>query len=81
MADDSDERRDQIDALLQELGPADPDRPAILTGWAVVTEWMDDTGDRWIAKAHSASLADWHARGLHHAAIFGDWEQSDDDEG
>lgn len=77
MPDDSDERRDRLDAFLSELGP-DLERPAVLTGWAIVTEWMDDEGDRWLSKAHAASLAMWHADGLHHAALYDDWP--DDDE-
>lgn len=77
----SDERRDRLHAFLQSEGPPDPEqnqRGALLTGWVVVSAWVDPDGERWIAKAHAAELTYWAANGLHHEALYGDW---DDDEG
>jgi hypothetical protein len=78
--DDSDERRDAIHALLQEQGPAGVERNAVLVGWAIVSDWMDDEGERWLTKAHSANIAAWHATGLHHEALYGDWPSRDDED-
>lgn len=71
--DNSDERRDAIHAALQEIGPTDLSSGAVLTGWVLVTEWMDPDGERWISKGHSASLAAWSADGFHHQALYGNW--------
>jgi hypothetical protein len=77
MADLSDERRDKIHALLQELGvPIDDDDQAagaLLTGWALVMSWADTRGEVWLTKAHAATLAHWAANGMHHEALYGDW--------
>lgn len=78
MIDESDEKRDRIHEVLQEVGPANMgDRAAVLTGWAIVTEWMDQDGGRWLTKAHSASIPGWTASGLHHEALYGDWPEAD----
>lgn len=79
--DGSDPQRDAIHAALQESGPVHrDDRAAILIGWVVVTEWIDETGGRWLSKCHSSSLPHWLAAGLHHEALYGDWPDPDDDE-
>lgn len=46
---------------------------AILTGWAVVAEWVDHDGERWLSKASAASTTAWAANGMHHEAIYGKW--------
>jgi len=77
--DDSDPRRDAIHEKLQELGPAGLEKAAVLTGFVVVCEWMDETGEKWLSKCHSASLPIWAADGLHHEALYGKWPSSEDD--
>jgi hypothetical protein len=73
----SDERRDEIHALLQEQGPADLDKAAVLVGWAIVCDWSDESGERWLTKAHSASVPGWVAGGYHHEALYGEWPDGD----
>jgi len=79
MDDPSDPKRDAIHAALQENGTVSTDdRAAILVNWVVVTEWMDENGGRWLAKCHSASMPHWHAQGLHHEALYGNWPDADE---
>lgn len=78
--DNSDERRDEIHTLIQKQGPAGVDRNAVLVGWAIITDWMDDEGERWLTKAHSASIPVWSANGLHHEALYGDWPSPSEDD-
>lgn len=82
MSDDSDPRRNALHSFLQEQGPAidNPEKHAVLVGWAIVLDWMDEDGDRWLSKAHSASLPSWLASGLHHEALFGTWPDAEDDD-
>lgn len=75
--DRSDPRRDRIHELLQELGPESVERDAVLVGWAVVTDWIDDEGTRYISRGHSASIPSWVAEGLYHHALHGDWPAPD----
>lgn len=71
----SDERRDRLHRFLQEDGPADPAaKGALLAGWVIVTAWIDPNGERWLTKAHAAELPSWAANGLHHEALYGDWD-------
>lgn len=77
--DESDERRDTLHNFLQEQGPANLDKPAVLVGWAIVADWMDESGERWVTKAHSASIPVWSANGLHHEALYGNWPEHEHD--
>jgi hypothetical protein len=79
MSDNSDAKRDAIHTVLQANGPLDG--AALLTGWAVVAEWMDADGDKWLTKTHSASIATWAAKGMHYEAIngFQDTGRGDDE--
>jgi hypothetical protein len=72
MADESDKRAAVHDAI-QASGPEFDSGGAVLTGWALVAEWMDDTGERWLSKAHAAHTAEWSAKGMHFEAIHGNW--------
>ena len=74
--DDGDEAREAIHAAIQEHAPKGQD--AILTGWALVTEWMDHDGERWLSRSHAAHTPSWAASGMHHEALYGDWDESDD---
>lgn len=78
--DESDPQRDAVHASLQEIGPADIDGATVLTGWVLVCEWMDESGNKWLSKAHSASVTAWAAAGLHHEALYGDWPDGEDSE-
>jgi hypothetical protein len=76
MPDKSDAQRDAIHTVIQKNGPLEG--AALLTGWAVVAEWMDGEGERWATKTRSASITEWHAKGLHHEALYGEWPVDDD---
>jgi hypothetical protein len=80
--DDSDPQRDAIHERLQETGPIglDEGKAAVLTGWVVVAEWMDEDGGKWLAKCHSASLTTWTAAGFHQEALHGTWPDPKNDE-
>lgn len=77
MPDESDPRRDRVHEVLQHQG-CPGHEPAVLVGWALVCDWMDDKGDRWLTKAHSATVPTWQANGMWHEALNGAW--TDDDE-
>jgi hypothetical protein len=74
--DGSDPARDAIHAAIQQHAPKGSE--AVLTGWALVAEWMDHDGERWLSRAHSSSLPKWAANGMYHEAIYGDWPDPDD---
>lgn len=79
VSDNSDERRDALHGFLQSQGPAtDEAKGALLTGWVVVTAWVDTSGERWTTKAHAAELPPWAASGLHHEALYGNWDDAAD---
>jgi hypothetical protein len=74
--DDSDPAREAIHAAIQEHAPRGED--AVLTGWALVAEWMDHDGERWLSRAHSATIPAWTAKGMHHEVLYGDWPENPD---
>lgn len=69
-AGDSDKQRDVIDEAIQSSSTVPG---AMLTGWVVISEWMDASGQRWLSKGHAASKAPWEANGMMHEALYGDW--------
>jgi hypothetical protein len=71
MVDESDPGRDAIHETIQASAPLGSE--ALLTGWAMVAEWVDGSGARWLTKAHSAGIPDWTASGMHHTALHGTW--------
>jgi hypothetical protein len=71
VADDSDPARDAIHEALQQHMPMGG--KAVLTGWVVVAEWMDEHGERWISKGHAPATTGWAAKGMHHEALHGEW--------
>lgn len=81
MRDESDPQRDAIHERLQEVGVINgrEGKAAVLTAWAVVTEWMDEDGEKWLTKSHSASIPTWTAGGFHHEALYGDWPDAEDE--
>jgi hypothetical protein len=76
VTDDSDPAREAVHAAIQEHLPRGAD--AVLTGWVLVAEWMDHSGERWLSKGHAASTPAWAANGMHHEALFGAWPPEDD---
>lgn len=87
MSDESDPRRDAIHERIQELGPPDMEKHAVLVGWVIVCDWMDEDGERWLSKGqrwlskgHSSSIPTWTAEGMHHEALYGDWPSACEDD-
>jgi hypothetical protein len=77
--DRSDARRDRIHALLQELGPSSEGyEGALLTGWVVLSSWVDTDGETWLAMGHAAETPRWTAKGMMHEALFAEYEDEDD---
>lgn len=70
---------DLIHAAIQEHAP-EAVNGGVLVGFALVTEWMDPDGDRWLAKFISANLTSWAAKGYWHEALHGDWADDDDED-
>lgn len=77
MIDQSDPARDAIHEAIQKHAPRGQD--ALLTGWALVAEWVDHDGDRWLSKAHAAPTTLWAANGMMHEAIYGEWPEHGED--
>jgi hypothetical protein len=69
--DQPDPAREAIHEAIQQNAPIG--KHAVLTGWAVVAEWMDEDGERWLSRAHAASTTIWSANGMHHEALHGEW--------
>jgi hypothetical protein len=63
--------RDALHEAIQRHAPIG--REAILTGWALVAEWMDDSGDRWLSKMNAESTPQWTVNGMWHEAMHGKW--------
>ena len=77
MPDSSDPRREAIHAAIQASGPEFDHGHAVLTGWALVAEWMDEDGERWLSEAHAPATTSWAAGGMYHEALYGDWPDGD----
>jgi hypothetical protein len=78
MADESDPKRDTVHDAIQAAGPEFDDGHAVLTGWALVAEWMDEKGDRWLSQARAAGTAKWSASGMMHEVLHGEWPADDE---
>lgn len=75
--DRSDPRRDALHDFLQNQGPPGEEihQGSLLTGWVLVTAWVDDDGDHWLVKAHAAEIQAWTARGMLHEVLEGEWPE------
>lgn len=73
MAEQPEEKRDALHAAIQQAGPEFDSGHAVLTGWAMVAEWMDEQGERWLSRAHAAGMTSWAVKSLHHEALYGEW--------
>lgn len=69
--------RSVISAAIDAARPEFSGRNAALTGWVVVSEWMDDSGERWLSSIRSEFTTRWAEIGMLYEVINGDW--SDDD--
>ena len=72
--------RDAIDDAIRANVAGVTDRGAVVTGWAVVVELMDDDGRRWLARAHAETTSPWAANGMWHEALYGAWPVDDDED-
>jgi hypothetical protein len=72
--------RDAIDEAIRANVAGVTDRGAVVTGWAMVVELMDEDGRRWLARAHAETTPPWAACGMWHEALYGAWPHEDDDE-
>lgn len=70
--DEPDPERDAIhDAIAANSGHVqDASGGAILTGWVVISEWMDKDGGRYLAHCRAASTTAWTARGMMHDVLY-----------
>ena len=66
-----DDPRDAIHESIQENAPLGSE--ALLTGWALVCEWIDHGGKRWLTKAFAPSTSQWAAEGMWFEALHGTW--------
>lgn len=72
------ESSDAIGAAIQAHAPErDEMDGAVLTGWALVAEWMSPDGDRWLSKMNPPHVTQWQADGMRHQALHGDWPEAD----
>lgn len=78
MADVSDDVRDAIHAAIQEHGMKTLDKPAVLVGWALVCDWSDTDGERWLSRGWSHSLPRWFAEALYREGL--EWDEREDDD-
>jgi hypothetical protein len=75
MPDNSDPERERIhEAIASNAAHVqDASGGAILTGWIVISEWMDKDGERYLGHCRAASTSAWTARGMMHDVLFGNW--------
>lgn len=74
MFDNSDPRREAVHEAIQKFSPPG----SILTGWALVAEWIDEEGNRIIGTCRSAETTPWTAKGMFHTVLFENvdgWEE------
>lgn len=51
--------------------PLDIPEGSVLTGWALVEEWMKPDGEKVLMRGWSVGMTSWGANGLWHEALFG----------
>lgn len=61
---------DAIHDAIQATAPAISGGRAVLTGWTLTAEWMDETGRRWLSQARAAGTTRWAAAGMHHEVLY-----------
>jgi hypothetical protein len=72
---------DRIHDVLQADGAPRSDEISggvVLTQWAIVTEWMDHDGQRFLTRMHQPDGTIWQAKGLWHEALNGTWPGSEE---
>lgn len=63
-----------ITAAVQEQAPTEG---AVLTGWALMCEWMTPDGQRVLSRIRPAYVTEWLADGMYHHALYTDWGDDD----
>lgn len=53
-----------------------PQEGAVLTGWALVAEWMTPDGKRALSRMRPAYVTEWLADGMYHHALNTDWGEA-----
>jgi hypothetical protein len=77
--DKTTEERERIHAAISEWPPND--RPGVLVGWIVISEWMDADGSRWLGRLASEDSTRWQRKGYLHEALYDEatnWVDEDD---
>lgn len=60
------EKAERLHRIIQKLGPnPDPEEgPVLLTGWVLVSSWMNGEGESFLSRSDSPDLPYWVASGL-----------------
>ena len=77
MSDDSDPFRDAVHNAIQSGSELAKRDGAVLTGWCLVAEWMAPDGERCLTKGFASNVVHWHANGMYHEALYGNWPTDD----
>jgi hypothetical protein len=59
-----------------EITADDMDAPtptAMVSGFALVVEWVEPDGERKLSRLYPPHMTPWHADGMWHAALYNDW--------
>jgi len=72
----------KIEQAIDIIAKQDPDaKHQVCTGWILVTEWSDFSGEKFIATHTSDGLAPWTAIGMMYYSIENDiYENEEDDD-
>ena len=70
------ERKARLHESIAQYG-ADIPEGAVLTGWVMVTEWIGESGDRFLARCHADGMTNWAANGFFYDALHGDWTKTE----
>ena len=79
---------ERIHSAIQDEAPSvvddeDEAKPAILTNWIAICEWVDERGEKMLSRWQSPGTPGWHVRGLLHEALFnwtGPWQAVEEDD-
>lgn len=74
--DDDPTLAEAITRALAENAPTLSGGPAIVTGFVVITEWVDAAGQTWLTCATSPGTPSWRRDGMLHARLH-DWPKPD----
>ena len=80
LSDSERELHDGITEILSSHKPEMGDEDSVLTGYVLVSEWMDAAGDRWLASTETPTMTGWTRDGILHKRLYG-WEDPSDEDG